>query len=546
MNFKTAFQNDFSNLDLFQFVNNVNERTRLTLSYISLLLASTMLSTLGLLMENIPVVIGGMIISPLMWPLIKTSLGVCYERLEYIRQALELLFLSIIFSIGSGIIITYISPLQFLNNTIINLANPTLLDLIIALVAGAVASVSLIQPKINDSLAGVAIATSLMPPLCNVGISIALGRPDLALNSLTLFIVHVISIIFIAIVIFGSAGLRSKAKTSIIKQRTLILLTVILTLLSIPLFIYMRNYALSTSSISVVQEVLEEDLGSISTQFSVSDIKTEIRRSEDSEILAVNATVVLPEGIDVDYRTQQDIVKKLTEKLERDVDLSMVITRTISVVTDSDRVNQVTRQQITEYIQQFVAGFSDQSVVIETLNIEHQEGTDTPWSTILKVSADPSIQFTESQRDNLENELEFITGEDIQLDITLFPRINLISEEMVSAEEEYLNNIKNSVIDTVTRVNENIVVDRIYIETNNPENGLLITLDLTVPESVNFDRFDVRAIAEAAEQQLEGVNNSARLEINVVESRLIVTNLKVNAPSGTEVFEEELLVEDSE
>jgi len=546
MNLKQILLNDFSNLDLFQFVNNVNERTRLTLSYVSLLLASTVLSTLGLLMENVPVVIGGMIISPLMWPIIKTSLGVCYERIEYIRQALTLLFASIIISITSGILITLISPLQYLNNTIIALANPTLLDLIIALVAGAVASVSLIQPKINDSLAGVAIATSLMPPLCNVGIAIALNRPDLSWKSLTLFFVHVLSIIFIAIVIFTSAGLRSSARRGIIKQRTLILLTAVLVILSFPLFVFMRNYALSSSAIVTVQNVLERDLGTLTKDFQVSEINTELTRRNGEEILSINATVVLPENISLDFQRQQDIVQELEDELERPVDLSMVITRTITVISEADQEVQQRKDQMRDYVFEYITGFSESSF-IETLDITYLPSEQSNWDVDLKISSDPSIQFSEADRKNLESELEFLVSDTVELAMTIFPRINLISEDQ-GESEAFSRRLRSQVYQTVESLNEDITINSVKIITNDPNDGVAIRVDLTAPNYVTINQDDIAILARDIERELEGINNTAKLYVNIVESRGFTTSLRTGlfTVQDNEIFIDEDSEQESE
>ena len=155
-----------------------SENAILSTSYVVLLIASSVICTLGLLQDSPAIVIGGMIISPLMWPLMKISAGISLARRNYISSALFLLLISIAISLASALLITLISPLKVLNVEILSRTQPTLIDIFIALAVGVVAALAVVLKKVSANLAGVAIAASLMPPLCVGGIGLALWHPQ--------------------------------------------------------------------------------------------------------------------------------------------------------------------------------------------------------------------------------------------------------------------------------------------------------------------------------------------------------------------------------
>ena len=85
---------------------------------------------------------------------------------------------------------------------------PTPFDLGVALAGGAAAAYALAQPKLSAALPGVAIATALMPPLCAVGIGVAVGNLEVALGALLLFLTNLAAISFAGIMVFVLLGFR--------------------------------------------------------------------------------------------------------------------------------------------------------------------------------------------------------------------------------------------------------------------------------------------------------------------------------------------------
>jgi uncharacterized hydrophobic protein (TIGR00271 family) len=303
--------NDMRHVDRREVVNNVNLHTNFSFSYILLLIGSSVVTTLGLLLNSAPTVIGGMIISPLMWPLLKIALGISYERVSYIQQAMTVLIVSIIISLFASILITYISPIQLINAEIIARTTPTLIDLIIALVAGGVAALALIQPKISESLAGVAIATSLMPPLCVSGIGIALQSNRLSFGGMTLFLANILAIILINIIIFTIVGFQSRKREQALKNRAIGVLIGAIIITAIPLFFFLQNYTFRNVQLNSVSRVLEENLEEISPTISLGSVRTDVVRKNNQDVVSVEAEIFLPQEVTINFQQNQDLVQNL-------------------------------------------------------------------------------------------------------------------------------------------------------------------------------------------------------------------------------------------
>ncbi len=141
-----------------------------------MLAASGVIATFGLLSNSAAVIIGAMIVAPLMNPIIALAFG----GVEVNRVLISRSVLTVV--IGSAVIITMaflVSELigwKLAGSELIARMSPSLLDLGIAVAAGAAAAFAYTRPGVSSALAGVAIAVALVPPLCTVGIALSLGQ----------------------------------------------------------------------------------------------------------------------------------------------------------------------------------------------------------------------------------------------------------------------------------------------------------------------------------------------------------------------------------
>lgn len=145
------------------------------LEYYGLIILSCIIATFGLLNNSAAVIIGAMIVAPLMNPTMGTAMGIVRgDMILFIRAIKTLAFgviLAILLSAFSSLLVPNI--LELMNNSeITSRSLPNILDIVIALAAGSAGAFALLKKKIASSLAGVAIAVSLMPPLSAAGIGL--------------------------------------------------------------------------------------------------------------------------------------------------------------------------------------------------------------------------------------------------------------------------------------------------------------------------------------------------------------------------------------
>ena len=421
--------NDIVKRDSATVFKKINGNADFSFSFLILLFSSSVVCTLGLLLNSAPVVIGGMIISPLMWPLVKTAAGISYGKPKYIKQAVILLFLAIAVTFFSSTFITLISPIKHITSQILARTTPTLLDLVIALTAGLIAALGITQPKISESLAGVAIATSLMPPLCVSGIGLALNDYPTLIGGFLLFFTNAVAIIFITVLIFSLIEIRKTTKNRIRRKGSYVLIILIL-FTTIPLYFYLNTYSFKISAYQKTKEILKDSFSEISTSIIVDNIATDISNTNRNTVI-VNAQILLPEDVSIKYTEQQKIVARLQKALDKKIDLKLNLQRTISVLSENDVQFSKMKNQIQKVFESQLTQISP-LLSIDSLLIDK---VDTVWIINAVLIGDPSSIFTEKNRLIIQKEISSIIKSAVVLNLKIVPLIKLQSEESVAIQE---------------------------------------------------------------------------------------------------------------
>lgn len=152
------------------------------------------IASIGLNVDSTAVVIGAMLISPLMGPIMGFGLGVGINDLSMVRKSVLNLGVAAGISIAASAVYFLISPLDAPSNELFARTNPTLLDVLIALFGGLTGILAGSRKEKNNVIPGVAIATALMPPLCTAGFGLAHGDWHFFLGAFYLFLINAILI----------------------------------------------------------------------------------------------------------------------------------------------------------------------------------------------------------------------------------------------------------------------------------------------------------------------------------------------------------------
>ena len=141
-----------------------------------MLLLSAVIATFGLLSNSAPAIIGAMIIAPLMAPIVSLAYSINIFDWKLARRSILTVITGVLLVIIFSYLSTHFIGLRIAGSEILSRTSPTLLDLGVAMAAGAAAAFSYTRKSIINSIAGVAIAVALVPPLAVTGIGLAYGR----------------------------------------------------------------------------------------------------------------------------------------------------------------------------------------------------------------------------------------------------------------------------------------------------------------------------------------------------------------------------------
>ena len=141
-----------------------------------MLAASGVIATFGLLSNSAAVIIGAMIVAPLMNPIISLAFGGVEANRVLIFRSLLTIVIGTIVIITMAFLVSELIGWKLAGSELIARMSPSLLDLGIAVAAGAAAAFAYTRPGVSSALAGIAIAVALVPPLCTVGIALSLGH----------------------------------------------------------------------------------------------------------------------------------------------------------------------------------------------------------------------------------------------------------------------------------------------------------------------------------------------------------------------------------
>ena len=177
------------------------------------LIFAILIASLGLNVNSTAVIIGAMLISPLMGPIIGMGLAVGITDLELLKRSATNYLVATVISVLTATLYFIITPLTEAQSELLARTSPTLYDVLIALFGGAAGILALCTKGKGNVLPGVAIATALMPPLCTAGYGLAVGNLSYFFGA---FYLYFINTVFIALAtFFGVRMLRFKRKDTV-------------------------------------------------------------------------------------------------------------------------------------------------------------------------------------------------------------------------------------------------------------------------------------------------------------------------------------------
>jgi uncharacterized hydrophobic protein (TIGR00271 family) len=422
-------KNDLEFVDGQVLRQKIYDQSKFSILYFILLIGSTLVCTLGLLTDNAAIVIGGMLIAPLMWPLARIGYGISHSSHTHLLRGSLLLIGSILIGAITAFLITSISPVKVINSEILARTSPTLMDLFIALTAGFVAAIAITQKKIADSLAGVAIAVSLMPPLCTVGIALSLRNYQFSAGALLLFAVNAACITFVTTLVLAYNEYVRTKKIRI--ARKAVTLNVILILaLTVPLVNFLRSYSFEVSSYSAVTSEMNKFIERKSAGATFENI--ELTRT-DGNTISVQADLLIPNDSVFSFSDNEVLIALLENAVGKDILLNLRIQIIVEPISkyQSDSEQKISAIS-SELVRQLTA--LDESYKVSSINV-FQNIEENKWVVNAEIVSDPELVPTAKSLADIDTTISQSVNDEIELNLTFLPRLTLRTTDQTISQE---------------------------------------------------------------------------------------------------------------
>nr|WP_298931088.1 TIGR00341 family protein [uncultured Erythrobacter sp.] len=237
--------------------------------YLFMTAMSAGIAVLGLLLSSPAVVIGAMLLSPLMGPIMGLGFALAIGDYQWLKQSARSLAWGSVMGIGLTGALVYMSPIQTITPEIAARTQPNLFDLFVALFSALAGAYAMIRGR-EGTIVGVAIATALMPPLAVVGFGLATWNWTVFSGALLLYVTNLITIALTAWAMARLYGFKTtlSARNTIFQN---IAVTAVFIGLAVPLGFSLQQIAFQTNAQRIVRAEIEEkfdansrvDLGSI-------------------------------------------------------------------------------------------------------------------------------------------------------------------------------------------------------------------------------------------------------------------------------------------
>jgi len=272
-----------------------------------LLILSTMIATFGLFINSSSVVIGAMLLAPLMQPIVSLSMGVLRQDSDLEFNAAKTIFWGVLAVLLTAAVISLFTPIERLTTEMAGRLSPTILDLFVAIASGAAAAYAKSNEKIIGSLAGVAIAVALVPPLAVAGIGLGWGNWHMFSMSFLLFVTNLVGIVLSAAFTFVLLGFSPLA----IARKGIMIWMSIVFAVAIPLY----------SSFDTMKEdiQIQRTLANVSFSLGRHDIQlTQIQLIHHTETDEIRCEVISTGLLNIEEKKllKEAILKSINKEAE--------------------------------------------------------------------------------------------------------------------------------------------------------------------------------------------------------------------------------------
>ena len=225
------------------------------------LILSIFIASIGLNMNSTAVVIGAMLISPLMGPILATGFGFATLNFTVVKSGILRLSLQVTIAVLASALYFYISPDQAATSELLARTEPNIFDVFIAIFGGLAGIIGQTRKTLDNVIPGVAIATALMPPLCTAGYGLANGNWQYFFGASYLFFINAFFIFFASfIVLKGVYSLPFHKQAEEVNRRNQLIFLVIGLIMAIPSIYAGYDMTIKYSESNHMEQFIKNDI----------------------------------------------------------------------------------------------------------------------------------------------------------------------------------------------------------------------------------------------------------------------------------------------
>ena len=269
------------------------------------LIFSIFIASIGLNMNSTAVVIGAMLISPLMGPILAIGFGFATLNFTVAKSGILRLSVQITIAVLASALYFYISPVQTATSELLARTEPNIFDVFIAIFGGLAGIIGQTRKTLDNVIPGVAIATALMPPLCTAGYGLASGNWTYFFGASYLFFINAFFIFFAAfIVLKGVYRLPFHEQAEERIRRNQLIFLVIGLIMAIPSIYAGYDMTIKYSESNHLEQFIKNDINQDGRR-QVIDYSLD-RTNKLVDIVAIGAPVTSEERAQLDDKLQKD------------------------------------------------------------------------------------------------------------------------------------------------------------------------------------------------------------------------------------------------
>ena len=269
------------------------------------LILSIFIASIGLNMNSTAVVIGAMLISPLMGPILATGFGFATLNFTVVKSGILRLSLQVTIAVLASALYFYISPVQAATSELLARTEPNIFDVFIAIFGGLAGIIGQTRKTLDNVIPGVAIATALMPPLCTAGYGLANGNWNYFFGASYLFFINAFFIFFAAfIVLKGVYSLPFHKQAEEVNRRNQLIFLVIGLIMAIPSIYAGYDMTIKYSESNHMEQFIKNDINQEGRRQVIDYSLDQTNKLVD--IVVIGAPVTSEEQAQLDDKLHKD------------------------------------------------------------------------------------------------------------------------------------------------------------------------------------------------------------------------------------------------